>query len=640
MGFNRFFGATTETRQTMLKAGTILGNYEVVAPIAAGGMGVVYRARHTMLGSEVALKVLLSNFALSEKVRTRFQQEAYVQANLKHPNIVQVTDMVIDEDTLAIIMELVDGPSLEDVLVNERSTPWSFPDVMAVMDPVFEGVAYAHARSVIHRDLKPANILLDRSHAASGLGVPKVADFGLAKILSSEVGMTRTGARMGTAPYMAPEQFRGQKDIDTRTDVFALGMIMLRLLLGSLPLDPENMEEVFAFYMGKHRLASLSGLRSTSPHLAKILTTALAIAPEKRPRNAELLGTSLHQVPHSATPTTEPIPGANVSLVVGSRPRTRRTSALIAGTVIIAVALLASILAGVFRDTDTEPEQTVPQTAVGPSQTATSETETPQSEYQIAPGMLGVESSTSAAVYVDGQFVSYTPVRNHELSPGQYEVRLVNAEAGIDFVESVVIRSNQAELVVYRPPNDATPSESTWAASEPDDAEDRESPATPALDPPSVQLDPTPIEIAHATASDHIPGEYWGYEFPPDNLVDGRLSTCWQVEGGVGEWFRLSWDETVELVGLEIANGFQHTDDELGDLFSPNSRIASAQLNFSDGSHHQITFGSRRNGYTSVSFDARRVRWVEVAIISVYEGSRWSDLAVSEVRAFGLVPTQ
>ena len=95
----------------MLKAGTVLGNYEIVAPIGAGGMGVVYRARHTLLSSDVASKVLLANYSLSSKVRARFRQEAYVQANLKHPNIVHVTDLVLDEDTLAIVMELVEGPS-------------------------------------------------------------------------------------------------------------------------------------------------------------------------------------------------------------------------------------------------------------------------------------------------------------------------------------------------------------------------------------------------------------------------------------------------------------------------------------------------------------------------------------------------
>ena len=274
----------------MFKPGTVIDRYEIVEPIAGGGMGVVYRARHTLLGTEVALKVLLANFTLSEKVRTRFQQEAYVQANLKHPSIVNVTDMVVGEENLAIVMELVDGPSLEQVLAEERSGPWTLEQTMVVMKPVLDAVAHAHARGVVHRDIKPGNVLLDRSAGVKGVGTPKVSDFGLAKILSSEVAMTKTGARMGTVPYMAPEQFRGSKEIDACTDVYALGMMLWRLLAGRLPVEPDDFVAATELYTGRSEMPLLSDVVSTIPKtVSEVVRAALSVDPSDRPLDASEL---------------------------------------------------------------------------------------------------------------------------------------------------------------------------------------------------------------------------------------------------------------------------------------------------------------------------------------------------------------
>ena len=274
----------------MLKAGTILGNYEIIAPIGAGGMGVVYRARHTLLSSEVAFKELASNFTVSEKVRARFRQEAYLQANLKHPNIVHVTDMVMHEDVLGIVMDLVEGPSLEEVLEHERTGPWSLDEAMALMEPTLEGVAYAHEQGVVHRDLKPGNILLDRTFGDADLGMPKVADFGIAKILSSEVAMTRTGARMGTVPYMAPEQFSGKKDISARADVFALAMILWRLLTGRLPVEPDDLMGAAELYSGRSPVQTLAeAVPDTPKAISDAVELSLSTSVANRPRDATVL---------------------------------------------------------------------------------------------------------------------------------------------------------------------------------------------------------------------------------------------------------------------------------------------------------------------------------------------------------------
>jgi len=270
----------------MLERDSTLDKYRILQPIAAGGMGVVYKAEHIHLRRLVAIKVLLPNYALDERTRARFAQEAYVQGQLSHPNIVEVTDFIHIGDVLAFVMRFVDGPSLEQVLQTE-SGPWPLDKVLQVLRPVVEGVAYAHARGVVHRDLKPANVLLDATIQASMLGTPRITDFGLAKVLATTGGVTRTGSMLGTVPYMAPEQFAGRSDIDARADVFALSMMFRRMLTGALPVDPNNMIAVTEVYTGRGPLSDPDDWGVELPHpLAQVLRRAASIDPSGRPTTA------------------------------------------------------------------------------------------------------------------------------------------------------------------------------------------------------------------------------------------------------------------------------------------------------------------------------------------------------------------
>jgi serine/threonine protein kinase len=271
----------------MLKAGATLGSYEIVTAVAAGGMGVVYRAKHMVLGKEVALKVLLPAYALKEKVRTRFKQEAYVQAQLVHDNIVHVSDIVEDGQTLAIVMEFINGPSLETVLEDERTEAWPIEDAVAVMTPVLDVMAFAHQSGVVHRDVKPGNILLSRLPGSKWPGVPKVTDFGLAKILSTEFALTQDGARMGTVPYMSPEQFKGLGELDARTDVFGLGLLFWRLLAGRLPINPNDMTQVLELYKGTITVPKISTIVAGLPDAVSVtIDAATRFDRDERPRDA------------------------------------------------------------------------------------------------------------------------------------------------------------------------------------------------------------------------------------------------------------------------------------------------------------------------------------------------------------------
>ena len=218
--------------------GTTLDRYSVEAELGAGGMATVYRVRHLTLGSLHALKVLKVQ---SASIRQRLVQEGRVQATLRHPNIVAVTDVIDVDGAPGLVMEFIDGPSLEGWLEENRP---SLAQSEAIFRGILAGVARAHRQGLVHRDLKPGNVLLDSS-GDDGI-VPKVADFGLAKILDDEEGFgsqTRSGIAMGTPAYMAPEQVRSAKNVDQRADIFALGCILYELVGGDRPFHGDDLLE-------------------------------------------------------------------------------------------------------------------------------------------------------------------------------------------------------------------------------------------------------------------------------------------------------------------------------------------------------------------------------------------------------------
>ncbi|MSQ04349.1 MAG: hypothetical protein EXR71_21125 [Myxococcales bacterium] len=223
-----------------LSAGTAIDRYLVEARLGEGGMAVVYRVRHASLGSLHALKVLSGSMA---SVRERLMQEGRLQASLRHPNVVTVTDVVDVNGSPGLIMEFVDGPNLGELLDRGRL---SLAQADALALGILEGVSAAHGVGLIHRDLKPANVLIASTKA--GL-VPKVADFGLAKLLAGDASgamrKTRSGTAMGTPSYMAPEQIRNAKGVDGRADIFSLGAILYELYCGDMAFPGDDMWTIF-----------------------------------------------------------------------------------------------------------------------------------------------------------------------------------------------------------------------------------------------------------------------------------------------------------------------------------------------------------------------------------------------------------
>jgi serine/threonine-protein kinase len=219
-----------------LQPGTQLdGRYEVVRLLGQGGMASVYEVRHLGLHSTHALKVLNPDMARDDELRARFLAEGRIQARLRHPNIVQVTE-IVTTPVAGLVMDYVDGPTLADFC--QQKGPLDVPTVLQLFLPVLDAVDEAHKAHVVHRDLKPDNIMLGRD--SRGRLHPMVTDFGIAKMLMEEEQSkkkTRAGARMGTLLYMSPEQVRGAGEVDARSDIFALGAILYEAVTGKIAFD-------------------------------------------------------------------------------------------------------------------------------------------------------------------------------------------------------------------------------------------------------------------------------------------------------------------------------------------------------------------------------------------------------------------
>ena len=227
-----------------LAPGTRIGTYEIVAALGAGGMGEVYRARDVRLNREVAIKMLLSGVAADPEYLARFEREARTLAALNHQNIAQIYGVEEASGGLALIMELVDGPTLADALARG---PMPYEHVMYIALQLSAALEYAHDAGVIHRDLKPANIKLRPDFTV------KVLDFGLAKKISGQhsdeetakfaTSLTLAGTVFGTPGYMAPELLRGGF-ADVRSDIFAFGVVLFELLTGRNPFQRPSIFEI------------------------------------------------------------------------------------------------------------------------------------------------------------------------------------------------------------------------------------------------------------------------------------------------------------------------------------------------------------------------------------------------------------
>lgn len=275
-----------------LAPGTILGGYEIVSFIAAGGMGSVYCARNRILGDLRAIKVILPSLSANPEFVQRFVREAQLAARIQHPNVVKMLEPAMDGSTMFLPMELLEGESLQDLA--RRETPLHPQVAIDLMIPVCAGVHAVHQAGIIHRDVKPANVFLAKD--AQGNVVPKLIDLGAARDIDSGE-QTNTGAVIGSAHYMPIEQAAGRKDIDLRVDVYALGVMLYLLLTRKRPYENDESGVAMAKVL---QGASFARPREIAPWipepLEQIVLAAMAREREQRPTSAMAVAEMLASV--------------------------------------------------------------------------------------------------------------------------------------------------------------------------------------------------------------------------------------------------------------------------------------------------------------------------------------------------------
>ncbi len=278
-----------------LSSGTILGHYEVRSLLGAGGMGEVYLAQDTALRRPVAIKLLPTDFTANKDWLHRFEREAYAASSLNHPNILTIHEIGVDDGRRFIATEFIDGESLRRHM---GGASLQFSEILDIGFQVASALAAAHAAGIVHRDIKPENIMLRRDQLV------KVLDFGLAKLVEEQTPTldreaetkvlhnTQPGMVMGTVSYMSPEQARG-KNVDARTDIWSLGVVLYEMVTGALPFVGETTSDVLGLILYKEPLPLTSLGARVPAEFDRIVAKALRKDKEERYQTIKDLASDL-----------------------------------------------------------------------------------------------------------------------------------------------------------------------------------------------------------------------------------------------------------------------------------------------------------------------------------------------------------
>jgi eukaryotic-like serine/threonine-protein kinase len=327
-----------------VEPGTRLGPYEILAPLGAGGMGEVWRAKDTRLDREVAIKILPPGFAADAQLRARFEREARTISQLNHPNVCSLFDVGHHDGTDYLVMELLEGESLADRL-SKGALPIDL--VLRHGTEIASALGAAHRQGIVHRDLKPGNVMLTRSGA-------KLLDFGLAKsgpLLTSTSGMSRIadsptehrplteqGTILGTFQYMAPEQLEGQ-EADARTDIFAFGAVLYEMATGRRAFQGKNKTSLIASIVSGTPTPVSELVPLTPPALNHIIRKCLEKEPDDRWQSIHDVADQLRWIAEAGSRAGEPAP-----ILAKRKTRLRMAWLLHAVTAILAIAATLGVL--------------------------------------------------------------------------------------------------------------------------------------------------------------------------------------------------------------------------------------------------------------------------------------------------------
>ena len=325
--------------------GQRIGDYEILDLLGTGGMGRVYRVRNVISDRVEAMKILLPDYASDAELANRFMAEIRTLATLEHPNIAQLRTAFQFENQLVMVMEFVEGSTLEH-LASQARVPEA--QVVEYGMQVLSGLGFAHSRNVIHRDIKPSNIMIT-SH-----GLAKIMDFGIAKS-ATDLRLTRPGTTMGSVYYMSPEQVRGGT-VDARSDLYSFGVTLYEMFTGRRPFQADTSFTVLNAQLNQQPQPPIELNPALSPALNSIILTAMAKDPESRFQSAEAFRNALKasQEMQQDVPATAPLfqapsqpqPGVAPVMVPGTpvAARSHRSLWIAVGAIAALCALVAAAL--------------------------------------------------------------------------------------------------------------------------------------------------------------------------------------------------------------------------------------------------------------------------------------------------------
>ncbi|GBD35621.1 Serine/threonine-protein kinase StkP [bacterium HR36] len=270
-----------------MQAGERIGPLAVEKELGSGAMGTVFLARHTQTGEKVAIKVMLAGLTSNPKAQARFEREADVLKQLRHPNIVRLVASGRYRNKPFYAMEFIEGESLDKVL--ERRGRLSWQEAIEIGTQVCAALQHVHDAGILHRDLKPSNVMITRE------GIAKLTDFGIAKDLD-RTALTSANYTVGTAAYMSPEQCRGDADIDHQTDLYSLGVMLFELITGRRPFEADSPVQMLMKHLKAKPPRISTFVPDVPPELDSLVDQLLEKKREHRPRDARTVGRLLDQI--------------------------------------------------------------------------------------------------------------------------------------------------------------------------------------------------------------------------------------------------------------------------------------------------------------------------------------------------------
>ncbi|MDY0003994.1 MAG: serine/threonine-protein kinase [Polyangia bacterium] len=466
------------------------GKYRVLRRLASGGMGAVYEVLHERIGRRLAMKLILPELAQNEEVARRFELEARAASAIGHANIVEITDMGTTREGLPfLVMEFLDGCDLSVLL--EPGLPLPLPRAKHILAQTLSALGAAHGAGIIHRDLKPENVfLIQRGEDADFV---KLLDFGISKIAGGEeakLHLTSTGLILGTPYYMSPEQARGDKELDHRSDLFAAGTILYQMLTGRRPFAGENLNQLLYQILR----CEIPPPRQFNPEIPapmeRVVLKALAMAPEHRFPDAESFRAALlgerevatrelppARLPPASQPAADPYSatlietGENPSLVQGTpmawsgsrKAPARGRGRMLWAIGVAATAALAAVVFALVMGNRREPSEgpaKAPPAALGTDGTpadARAIASPREAERPREPGEVRVElklDPASAKVELDQREVTDRPLTLPR-SDGRHQLRVSAPDYEPQTIE-IHARADQTLVVLLRP-SKATP---------------------------------------------------------------------------------------------------------------------------------------------------------------------------------------